>query len=406
MPSEQEKKILQLQNNIKYLIELTPINYSKNVYRHKKGGISYYDSTGQTTAIIKDIVKILFKSIMGGPISLPIRIYEPRSFLERLTDTWLDFSAPFTKAASTKDSRERFLCILGGILSGFSYAFLKQQQSFNPTLGETAQVTLPCGLKCFMEQVSHHPPVTRFEGWDSGSKYRIHGDVTLDYKLGYASVSGQQTGKTYIDLYTEYNNTDTNKENENNINNIDSNVDNIDINCKGNKDAEKYYYTLPGIKIDGLETRHCYFSGKLSLVCEEYELELYFSPNTDTIKSILGGLADTRTIAKLREIKDFMCGMLRDKKGDGKTVWPIYGCWLDKAFLGINEIWGIDRNVGKYTAEHFGENYNRDGERVMPSDSQNRIDIVELKKSNFSKAQENKYIIEKVQRIEAKLRKK
>ena len=38
-----------------------------------------------------------------------------------------------------------------------------QWKPFNPILGETYQSRFNDGTKCFLEQTSHHPPVSHFE---------------------------------------------------------------------------------------------------------------------------------------------------------------------------------------------------------------------------------------------------
>ncbi len=50
-------------------------------------------------------------------------------------------------------------CIL---LTGLHHGFEKWKKPFNPILGETWQASLSDGSQMFMEQISHHPPVTAF----------------------------------------------------------------------------------------------------------------------------------------------------------------------------------------------------------------------------------------------------
>ena len=69
-------------------------------------------------------------------ISLPVRIFEPRSLIDRVTDWWSLFPSYLGRAAKSNDFVERFkLCVaatIGGMHMGIS-----QWKPFNPILGET-----------------------------------------------------------------------------------------------------------------------------------------------------------------------------------------------------------------------------------------------------------------------------
>jgi hypothetical protein len=47
-------------------------------------------------------------------------------------------------------------------ISGLHHSFEKWKKPFNPILGETWQAKLTDGSTMFMEQISHHPPVSAF----------------------------------------------------------------------------------------------------------------------------------------------------------------------------------------------------------------------------------------------------
>ena len=46
--------------------------------------------------------------------------------------------------------------------SGLHHSFEKWKKPFNPILGETWQASLSDGSQMYMEQISHHPPVSAF----------------------------------------------------------------------------------------------------------------------------------------------------------------------------------------------------------------------------------------------------
>ena len=47
--------------------------------------------------------------------------------------------------------------------AGFHRAFTRWAKPFNPLLGETWQAEMPDGSRIFLEQISHHPPISAFE---------------------------------------------------------------------------------------------------------------------------------------------------------------------------------------------------------------------------------------------------
>ena len=356
-----------IEDNVALLLNTKGMVFSENITRHEKGGVLFSDHTGETRKVIKETVKIILKSLLGGPISLPIRVYEPRSFLERLTDTWLHFSDYFDAAAQTEDALQRFGKVLAGALSGFYAAFLNQKQPLNPTLGETAALRLPCGLRCFMEQVSHHPPVTQFEAEGEQGFFYLWGKAHISYKLGVSGVSGKQAGSNHLRLFAPGGETE-------------------------------YAWTIPGIKIEGLENRRCYFAGEFSLVGGGFKAVVRFHPTVDFVKEVLS------VAEALAETKDFCCGFVLDQ--EDRKVAPVYGNWLTALFIGDDKVWSLPQKGNRADEATFLEQVTCIEGYELPTDSQNRIDIKALKKREFEQAQINKHKVELLQREEAKVRKR
>jgi Oxysterol-binding protein len=48
-------------------------------------------------------------------------------------------------------------------VAGLQHAFQSWRKPFNPILGETWQGLLPDGSRIYLEQISHHPPISAFE---------------------------------------------------------------------------------------------------------------------------------------------------------------------------------------------------------------------------------------------------
>jgi hypothetical protein len=69
-------------------------------------------------------------------ISLPIKIFEARSSIQRIVDIW-SFGPQFLKKAASSDNHlERLKLVIAFALSGI-YICTSQYKPFNPLLGET-----------------------------------------------------------------------------------------------------------------------------------------------------------------------------------------------------------------------------------------------------------------------------
>jgi len=70
----------------------------KGVIRGPNGGTKFVDAEelAKQKGVIGDLIKNMGQNLLNGidviNISLPVRIFEPRSFLERITDTWCFFT--------------------------------------------------------------------------------------------------------------------------------------------------------------------------------------------------------------------------------------------------------------------------------------------------------------------------
>ncbi len=71
-------------------------------------------------------------------ISLPVCLFEPRSFLERLTINW-EYNSLLVAAAHCTDPADRLRFIVAFAVSGLCRQ-VSFHKPFNPILGETYQV--------------------------------------------------------------------------------------------------------------------------------------------------------------------------------------------------------------------------------------------------------------------------
>ena len=114
------------------------------------------------SGVIKDLIVQLTKSILSRThitISLPIRIFEPRSMIERYTD-WFSFAPDLLeKAAKCEDNLETFKNVILFSLSAL-FRSTEQLKHLNPLLGETYQCEWEDGSKFYIEHISHNPPIS------------------------------------------------------------------------------------------------------------------------------------------------------------------------------------------------------------------------------------------------------
>ena len=134
------------------------------------------------SGIIKEVITQLTKCIWSGTamsLSLPIRIFEPRSMLERYTD-WFAF-APFllTKAGCAKDKIEAFKYVILFSLSAL-FRSSEQLKPLNPMLGETYECEWEDGSKFYLEHTCHTPPISHFYIKSKSNLFIVSGYIDME----------------------------------------------------------------------------------------------------------------------------------------------------------------------------------------------------------------------------------
>lgn len=150
---------------------------------NKKGYLECNDPkiTDGFKGVISYVLKELAKKILTGQgvvsISLPVRIFQPKSLLERILDACSFVPTFFSKACQTTDPILRMKYVVSFIVSGL-YMSADLRKPFNPILGETLQGYFKDGTMIYMEHISHHPPISSYliEG-TSEYPFRMYGSV-------------------------------------------------------------------------------------------------------------------------------------------------------------------------------------------------------------------------------------
>ncbi|EGG13889.1 oxysterol binding family protein [Cavenderia fasciculata] len=350
--------------------------------RHQNGGWKFIDETElkKQRGVCWELVKSVGNSIIEGKeltnTSLPIGLFEPRSFLEKLTDTWCYAPQYLPKAAATSDPVERLKLVVSFTVAGL-HLTSTLSKPFNPLLGETFQAHFSDGTQVYSEQTSHHPPISNWEMIDANNTFHYHGYGVWSAACRGNVVKGYQKGTHTITF----------------------------------ADGTTITWTLPEILIKGIfwGDRVTEFAGKIVFTDEKNKLgcEITFNPHA---------LGFVRSIfSKQKEPSDYFCGHVyklnatgnsnsngkeKDKKKqserlDSDNVCQVEGSWLTHlAFDNVN-YWEL-----KMVPQ--GVIYESD---PLSTDSRYREDLRYLKEGNIEKAKEYKSLIEDKQRTEAKLRK-
>ena len=118
-------------------------------------------------------------------ISLPIQLFRKETFLACISKN-LTYAPFLLDPTATSSPLERMKSALLFSIGNNCLA-LSTRKPFNPILGETYQGEI-AGCPVFMEQISHHPPVTSI--YFVGRGYKIYGTMQIDVNLRLNYVRG------------------------------------------------------------------------------------------------------------------------------------------------------------------------------------------------------------------------
>lgn len=135
------------------------------------------DIVKRQSGVFSDMAKQMTKNIFKSgaiSLSLPIRIFEPRSMLERYSD-WFTYGPKLLKTAGQQtDKIEAFKYAITFIVSAMALS-AGQLKPFNPLLGETWEGAFEDGTKVYMEHTSHTPCVSNYLMVDPEGLYSYYG---------------------------------------------------------------------------------------------------------------------------------------------------------------------------------------------------------------------------------------
>lgn len=189
--------------------------------------------------------QVLSGNVNFTRMSMPVHLNEPRSLLERITDDWAYASHYLTAAARTDDPILRMKHVAAFVVSGL-HCMETLGKPFNPILGSTYHAVLDDGVPCYVEQTSHHPPVTHYLIQPESGEYHLAGFSGIDGKLVWGLDTGLSSRR-------------------------------IGMNVVQFADGTRIVYNLPRMLVRGLATeRKCEYLGPFSVFCEEHNLVFDF----------------------------------------------------------------------------------------------------------------------------------
>jgi hypothetical protein len=159
-------------------------DFTNDFFINEKEGVCCKDEevVKKQSGIFTEMAKQLTKGILSSgtiSISLPIRIFEPRSMLERYADWWCYAPIYLKKAGQSKDKIEAFKQVITFTLSSM-FLSTGQMKPFNPLLGETFEGEFEDKTKIYMEHTSHTPCISNFFISDSEGFYKFYGHCDIN----------------------------------------------------------------------------------------------------------------------------------------------------------------------------------------------------------------------------------
>lgn len=179
--------------------------FKRHKYAHPKGGMQLHDEGNIINTAVKDILgkvankimKVEFTDILK--MSSPAYIHCPNTYLDCAAMDFKGYSQYLNLASKTQDPIERIKLITAMFMGGqhISPEYCQMRAPLNPILGETLQRVCPDGARIYLEQTSHHPPITHFSL--ESANYRFSG--YFEYKAwlaGLNTIGGTRVGKLVL----------------------------------------------------------------------------------------------------------------------------------------------------------------------------------------------------------------
>ncbi|ETV74361.1 hypothetical protein, variant [Aphanomyces astaci] len=325
---------------------------------NKKGGVIFDDKDvlKKQQGVVKDIMLQLGAQLLSGKLavrlSLPIRLFEPRSLLERIPDAWAYAPTLLAKAAHATEALDRLQHVMAFVVAGLHFC-VGQSKPFNPILGETYQSTFPDGTSVYLEHVQHHPPVSAYYVEGPLKLFTLSGQCEFEAHLAANTLVNAQTGTVKVQF----------------------------------ANGSEVQYAMPKFKMHGvvLGERMFEFTGECHF--HDVSSDLRGTLDMDGNSSFLG-----------RSHHDDITGTIvapATKGAKPHVVAKLTGSWLNHLHANGVVLWDMATSP-VYLHVPVAT--------PLPSDVRFRADLISLKQGDMDEAQRQKIVMEEDQRRDHRLR--
>jgi len=294
-----------------------------------------------------------------------VHIAEPRSYLQRIADSWCYAPIFLNKAANHENPVERMKNVMTFALAGLSNTCVPKKP-FNPVIGETYEAIFDDGTQMFCEQSSHHPPISNWEVVGADNAYHFYGSGEWAASFRGNSICGHQMGLHYVEF----------------------------------PDGGLITFELPQVWARGIMwgDRIVEYDGEVHFKDQKNNLLGHIKLNPDAGGWFTGWgrkkAPSDYFLGAIERVKDW--DDFNNHEANGKVA-TVSGSWLGIVEFDDLPYWNWEFGLQKFVPRPL--------ENPLPSDSRFREDINNLRDGSLELAAEWKFKIEEKQRHESKLRK-
>ncbi|KAI9907972.1 hypothetical protein PsorP6_003228 [Peronosclerospora sorghi] len=347
-----------------------PKTYMQGMMPLPSGGLKLIDKevAKKQSGVVKDVIKSAGAKILEGKsavsLSLPVRIFEPRTNLERVCDLMLYAPTFLSVASAQHEALERFKYVMTFAVAGLHHS-IGQLKPFNPILGETFQSRLNDGTDVCCEHTSHHPPISNFQL--IGDKYSIAGFVIWHASMSVKSNAMLNTNKGPV---------------------------RVTFPDADRLPGTTIEYNLPYLQIGGLlwGDRTVDILGTMLFEDKQNHLQCELRLNPDA-KSGMGGM-----FSSSKTPTDSLRGVILDTSvSPPRELCDVTGSWLHELVFGTKAYWTMETFTSGYLVPYPED-------KLLASDSRYREDLHHLAAGDLDESQEWKVKLEVLQRADRKAR--
>ena len=338
------------------------------------------------SGIFSDVVKQLTTNMLKGysitSLSLPIKIFEPKTQLER-NIAWWSFAPKFLKeAGKCFDPIETLKLVTKFVLSAL-FLSTEQLKPFNPYLGETFQAVFEDGSQVYLEHTSHTPCISNYYLTDIDKNYDFSGYFELTTEGAIKMVLNNQLivlnkGKAKVHL----------KETQNDL-----------------------FIQFPSISVGGLVYGQRVVGWRNMLKIEDHKNNLivlvYFNKSVNSIKKkrahdFTGGIYSHDFSKEHKKDKHhheyFYEEKVKKEPEDKYKLISIEGSYLEELYFNGKQDYDFRIHSPYKFHPYFPNNsdnsiskYSNTNHLILPSDSRYREDLIWLKRAFLNNDKFNDY---------------